>query len=54
VVVTIDFDDIDAATASKTLQHANGIVDTEPYTWLGRCHQLSARRHLPAIEPSMM
>jgi phosphoserine aminotransferase len=35
VVVTIDFDGIDAAAVAATLR-ANGIVDTEPYRKLGR------------------
>ena len=35
VVVTIDFDGVDAASIAKTLR-ANGIVDTEPYRKLGR------------------
>jgi phosphoserine aminotransferase len=35
VVVTIDFEGIDAAAVAKTLR-ANGIVDTEPYRKLGR------------------
>jgi phosphoserine aminotransferase len=35
VVVTIDFDGVDAAAVAKTLR-ANGIVDTEPYRKLGR------------------
>ncbi|HEY0249605.1 MAG TPA: phosphoserine transaminase [Gryllotalpicola sp.] len=35
VVVTIDFDGIDAAAVAKTLRE-NGIVDTEPYRKLGR------------------
>jgi phosphoserine aminotransferase len=35
VVVTVDFDGIDAAAVAKTLRE-NGIVDTEPYRKLGR------------------
>lgn len=35
VVVTIDFDTVDASAISKALR-ANGIVDTEPYRKLGR------------------
>ena len=35
VVVTIDFDGVDAAAVAKTLR-ANGVVDTEPYRKLGR------------------
>jgi phosphoserine aminotransferase len=35
VVVTIDFDGIDAAAVAATLR-ANGVVDTEPYRKLGR------------------
>jgi phosphoserine aminotransferase len=35
VVVTIDFDGVDAAAVAKTLR-ANGILDTEPYRKLGR------------------
>jgi phosphoserine aminotransferase len=35
VVVTIDFDGVDAAVVAKTLR-ANGVVDTEPYRKLGR------------------
>lgn len=35
VVVTIDFDGVDAASIAKTLR-ANGVVDTEPYRKLGR------------------
>ncbi|GAA4751201.1 phosphoserine transaminase [Amnibacterium soli] len=35
VVVTIDFDGVDAAAIAKTLR-ANGVVDTEPYRKLGR------------------
>jgi phosphoserine aminotransferase len=35
VVVTIDFDGVDAAAVAKALR-ANGIVDTEPYRKLGR------------------
>jgi phosphoserine aminotransferase len=35
VVVTIDFDGVDASAVAKTLR-ANGILDTEPYRKLGR------------------
>ncbi|WP_375389958.1 phosphoserine transaminase [uncultured Amnibacterium sp.] len=35
VVVTIDFDGVDAAAVARSLR-ANGIVDTEPYRKLGR------------------
>ncbi|MGN6444346.1 phosphoserine transaminase [Amnibacterium sp.] len=35
VVVTIDFDGVDAAVVAATLR-ANGVVDTEPYRKLGR------------------
>ncbi len=35
VVVTVDFDGVDAATIAATLR-ANGVVDTEPYRKLGR------------------
>jgi phosphoserine aminotransferase len=35
VVVTIDFDDVDAARVASVLRE-NGIVDTEPYRKLGR------------------
>lgn len=35
VVVTIDFDGVDAAEVAKTLR-ANGVLDTEPYRKLGR------------------
>ena len=35
VVVTIDFEGVDAAAIAKTLR-ANGVVDTEPYRKLGR------------------
>ncbi|MBW4041361.1 MAG: phosphoserine transaminase [Acidobacteria bacterium] len=35
VVVTIDFEGVDAALVAKTLR-ANGVVDTEPYRKLGR------------------
>ena len=35
VVVTLDFDTVDASAVSKVLR-ANGIVDTEPYRKLGR------------------
>ncbi len=35
VVVTIDFDGVDAAAVAKTLR-ANGVLDTEPYRKLGR------------------
>ncbi|WP_298229943.1 phosphoserine transaminase [Gryllotalpicola sp.] len=49
VVVTIDFEDIDAAEIAATLR-ANGIVDTEPYRKLGR-NQLRIAT-FTAIEPS--
>jgi phosphoserine aminotransferase len=35
VVVTIDFDDVDAARVASVLRE-NGVVDTEPYRKLGR------------------
>jgi phosphoserine aminotransferase len=49
VVVTVDFDGVDAATVAKVLR-ANGIVDTEPYRKLGR-NQLRVACY-PAVEPS--
>lgn len=48
VVVTIDFDGIDAAEISNALR-ANGIVDTEPYRKLGR-NQLRIAT-FTAVEP---
>jgi len=48
VVVTIDFDGIDAAAVAATLRD-NGIVDTEPYRKLGR-NQLRIAT-FTAIEP---
>ena len=48
VVVTIDFDGVDAARIASTLR-ANGIVDTEPYRKLGR-NQLRIAT-FTAIEP---
>lgn len=49
VVVTIDFEGVDAAAVAKVLR-ANGIVDVEPYRKLGR-NQLRIAC-FPAIEPS--
>jgi phosphoserine aminotransferase len=49
VVVTIDFDGVDAAAVAKVLR-ANGIVDIEPYRKLGR-NQLRVAC-FPAVEPS--
>jgi phosphoserine aminotransferase len=49
VVVTIDFDGVDAAAVAKTLR-ANGIVDTEPYRKLGR-NQLRIGT-FASVEPS--
>ncbi|MBL7491468.1 phosphoserine transaminase [Frankia sp. AgB1.9] len=49
VVVTIDFDGVDAAAVAKVLR-ANGVVDVEPYRKLGR-NQLRVAC-FPAIEPS--
>ena len=49
VVVTIDFDGVDAAEIAKVLR-ANGIVDTEPYRKLGR-NQLRVATY-PAVDPS--
>jgi phosphoserine aminotransferase len=49
VVVTIDFEGVDAAAVAKTLR-ANGIVDVEPYRKLGR-NQLRIAC-FPAIEPA--
>jgi phosphoserine aminotransferase len=49
VVVTIDFDGVDAAAVAKVLR-ANGIVDTEPYRKLGR-NQLRVAC-FPAVDPS--
>jgi phosphoserine aminotransferase len=49
VVVTIDFDGVDAAAVAKTLR-ANGVVDTEPYRKLGR-NQLRIGT-FASVEPS--
>jgi phosphoserine aminotransferase len=49
VVVTVDFDGVDAATVAKVLR-ANGVVDVEPYRKLGR-NQLRVGC-FPAVEPS--
>ncbi|CAJ58791.1 MULTISPECIES: phosphoserine transaminase [Frankia] len=49
VVVTIDFDGVDAAAVAKVLR-ANGVVDVEPYRKLGR-NQLRVAT-FPAIEPA--
>jgi phosphoserine aminotransferase len=49
VVVTIDFDGVDAASIAKTLR-ANGVVDTEPYRKLGR-NQLRIGT-FASVEPS--
>ncbi len=49
VVVTIDFDGVDAAAVAKALR-ANGIVDTEPYRKLGR-NQLRVAC-FPAVDPA--
>lgn len=49
VVVTIDFDGVDAAAVAKALR-ANGVVDVEPYRKLGR-NQLRIAC-FPAIDPS--
>ncbi len=49
VVVTIDFDGVDAAVVASTLR-ANGIVDVEPYRKLGR-NQLRIAC-FPAVEPA--
>ncbi|WP_261569020.1 phosphoserine transaminase [Frankia gtarii] len=49
VVVTIDFDGVDAAAVAKVLR-ANGVVDVEPYRKLGR-NQLRVAC-FPAIEPA--
>jgi phosphoserine aminotransferase len=49
VVVTIDFEGVDAAAVARTLR-ANGIVDVEPYRKLGR-NQLRVAC-FPAVEPS--
>ena len=48
VVVTIDFDGVDAAAVAKTLR-ANGVVDVEPYRKLGR-NQLRIAC-FPAVDP---
>ncbi|MCL9760789.1 phosphoserine transaminase [Frankia sp. AiPa1] len=49
VVVTIDFDGVDAAAVARVLR-ANGIVDVEPYRKLGR-NQLRVAC-FPAIDPA--
>jgi phosphoserine aminotransferase len=49
VVVTIDFEGVDAAAVAKALR-ANGVVDVEPYRKLGR-NQLRIAC-FPAVEPS--
>jgi phosphoserine aminotransferase len=49
VVVTIDFDGVDAAAVAKVLR-ANGVVDVEPYRKLGR-NQLRVAC-FPAVEPA--
>jgi phosphoserine aminotransferase len=49
VVVTIDFEGVDAAAVAKVLR-ANGIVDVEPYRGLGR-NQLRVAC-FPAVEPA--
>ncbi|MBL7627743.1 phosphoserine transaminase [Frankia sp. CN6] len=49
VVVTIDFDGVDAAAVAKTLR-ANGVVDVEPYRKLGR-NQLRIAC-FPAVDPA--
>ncbi|WP_133765136.1 phosphoserine transaminase [Amnibacterium kyonggiense] len=49
VVVTIDFDGVDAADVARALR-ANGIVDTEPYRKLGR-NQLRIGT-FASVEPS--
>jgi phosphoserine aminotransferase len=49
VVVTIDFEGVDAAAVAGTLR-ANGIVDVEPYRKLGR-NQLRVAC-FPAVEPA--
>ncbi len=49
VVVTIDFDGVDAAVVAKVLR-ANGVVDVEPYRKLGR-NQLRVGC-FPAVEPA--
>ena len=49
VVVTIDFDGVDAAAVAKALR-ANGVVDTEPYRKLGR-NQLRIGT-FASVEPS--
>ncbi|GAB3391829.1 phosphoserine transaminase [Humibacter soli] len=48
VVVTIDFDDVDAARIASVLRE-NGVVDTEPYRKLGR-NQLRVAT-FAAVEP---
>ncbi|OHV68189.1 phosphoserine transaminase [Pseudofrankia sp. BMG5.36] len=49
VVVTIDFDGVDAAAVAKALR-ANGVVDVEPYRKLGR-NQLRIAC-FPAVDPA--
>ena len=49
VVVTIDFEGVDAAEIAKALR-ANGVLDTEPYRKLGR-NQLRIATY-PAVDPS--
>ncbi|OHV39612.1 MULTISPECIES: phosphoserine transaminase [Pseudofrankia] len=49
VVVTIDFDGVDAAAVAKVLR-ANGVVDVEPYRKLGR-NQLRIAC-FPAVDPA--
>jgi len=49
VVVTIDFDGVDAASVAAVLR-ANGVVDVEPYRKLGR-NQLRVAC-FPAVEPA--
>ncbi len=49
VVVTIDFDGVDAAAVAKVLR-ANGVVDVEPYRKLGR-NQLRVAC-FPAVDPA--
>ncbi|WP_462187411.1 MULTISPECIES: phosphoserine transaminase [unclassified Frankia] len=49
VVVTVDFEGVDAAAVAKVLR-ANGVVDVEPYRKLGR-NQLRVAC-FPAVEPA--
>lgn len=49
VIVTIDFEGVDAAAVAKALR-SNGIVDTEPYRKLGR-NQLRVAC-FPAVDPA--